>query len=76
MGRIPAERTTIYAIRRAFPDPADDPFEPLDEAAEHQERFGSYFELIQMDKFRFREPTVHNSPLLTCQVELGGHGRY
>ena len=54
-GRTPAERTTTYQIRRTFADPADDPFEPLDEAAQHPERFGSYFELIQMDRFRFRE---------------------
>jgi FO synthase subunit 2 len=54
-GRLPAERTTTYDIRRTFPDPADDPLEPLDEAAQHPERFGSYFDLIRMDQFRFRE---------------------
>jgi FO synthase subunit 2 len=54
-GRQPAERTTTYAIRRLYTDPADDPTEPLDEAAEHPERFGSYFQLIQMEQFRFRE---------------------
>ncbi|MCC7105825.1 MAG: 5-amino-6-(D-ribitylamino)uracil--L-tyrosine 4-hydroxyphenyl transferase CofH [Chloroflexi bacterium] len=54
-GRVPAERTTTYGIRRVFDDPADDPFEALDEAAEHPERFGSYFELIQMDRFRFQD---------------------
>jgi 7,8-didemethyl-8-hydroxy-5-deazariboflavin synthase CofH subunit len=54
-GRVPAERTTTYQIRRTFADRSDDPFEPLDEAAQHPERFGSYFELIQMDKFRFRD---------------------
>jgi FO synthase subunit 2 len=54
-GRVPAERTTTYGIRRRFEDPTDDPFEALDEAAEHPERFGSYFELIQLEKFRFRD---------------------
>jgi FO synthase subunit 2 len=54
-GRIPAERSTTYGIRHTFRDRADDPIGPLDEAAEHPERFGSYFELIQMDKFRFRD---------------------
>ncbi|MDP8922268.1 MAG: 5-amino-6-(D-ribitylamino)uracil--L-tyrosine 4-hydroxyphenyl transferase CofH [Chloroflexota bacterium] len=54
-GRVPAERTTDYAIRKRFDDPATDPIEPLDEAAKHPERFGSYFELIQLDNFRFRE---------------------
>ena len=54
-GRVPAERTTTYAIRQAYPTPADAPVHPLDEAADHPERFGSYFELIEMEKFRFRE---------------------
>ncbi len=54
-GRTPAERTTTYAIRRVYRDPAEDPVEPLDQAAEHPERFGSYFELVHMDAFRFRD---------------------
>jgi FO synthase subunit 2 len=52
-GRQPAERTTTYAIRRTYGNPADDPREPLDEAAEQPERFGSYFQLIEMEQFRF-----------------------
>jgi len=60
-GRLPAERTTTYAIRRTFADPADDPIEPLDRAAEHPEQFGSYFELIKMDQFRFRDSYTHRS---------------
>jgi FO synthase subunit 2 len=39
-GRVPAERSTTYGIRRTFADPNDNPVEPLDEAAEHPERFG------------------------------------
>lgn len=54
-GRTPAERTTTYAIRRTYADPANDPIEPLDEAAEHPERFGSYFDLIHLDRFQFRK---------------------
>ncbi len=54
-GRRPAERTTTYAIRRTYDDPSHDPAEPLDEAADHPERFGSYFELIHLDRFRFRD---------------------
>lgn len=54
-GRLPAERTTTYTIRRAYTDPAHDPVEPLDEAAEHPERFGSYFDLIHLDRFRFEQ---------------------
>lgn len=54
-GRIPAERSTTYGIRKTFADPARDPVEPLDEAAEHPEQFGSYFELIKLDEFRFSD---------------------
>ena len=54
-GRTPAERTTTYAIRNIFHSPEDAPVHPLDEAADHPERFGSYFELVQMENFRFRQ---------------------
>jgi len=53
-GRIPAERTSTYTLRKTFADPATDPVEPLDEAAEHPEQFGSYFELIESDRFAFK----------------------
>ena len=53
-GRIPAERSTTYQSRRIFEH--DDVPHPLDEAATAgPERFGSYFQLIQLDAFRFRE---------------------
>ncbi|MCS7256238.1 MAG: 5-amino-6-(D-ribitylamino)uracil--L-tyrosine 4-hydroxyphenyl transferase CofH [Thermomicrobium sp.] len=52
-GRIPAERTTLYELRTPLTD--DDPPHPLDEAAEHPERFGSYFELIRDERFAFRK---------------------
>jgi len=52
-GRIPAERTTLYELRTPLTD--DDPLHPLDEAAEHPERFGSYFELIRDERFAFRK---------------------
>ena len=70
-GRTPAERTTTYGIRRTFADPSDNPVEPLDEAAEHPERFGSYFELIQMEKFRFRETYTHRSRDESKEPSLG-----
>ncbi|MSQ28168.1 MAG: 7,8-didemethyl-8-hydroxy-5-deazariboflavin synthase subunit CofH [Dehalococcoidia bacterium] len=54
-GRIPAERSTTYAIRNVYPNPGVAPVHPLDEAADHPERFGSYFELVQMENFRFRQ---------------------
>ena len=45
-GRIPAERTTLYAIRRRFDD-GEDPAEPLDRVEDAEQRFGSYFQLVE-----------------------------
>ncbi len=56
MGRIPAERSTTYQIRRVFAEDADDRPEALDLAAEEAGRFGSYHELIKMDRYRYRHP--------------------
>jgi len=53
MGRVPAERTTGYAIRRRFDGPDDGEIEPLDRAAEDPNRFGSYFQLVADDRFRY-----------------------
>jgi FO synthase subunit 2 len=54
-GRVPAERTTTYKIRRVFGGD-DDAQEPLDAAAADAARFGSYRQLIKMDTFRYRHP--------------------
>ncbi len=55
-GRIPAERYTIYKIRRVFED-GDGQVDPLDLVGEDaEERFGSYRRLIKMDKFRYQHP--------------------
>jgi 7,8-didemethyl-8-hydroxy-5-deazariboflavin synthase CofH subunit len=61
-GRMPAERTTLYKIRRQYDmDPArDGEPSPLDRAAAGgPERFGSYFALIADDRFKFK---VHYRP--------------
>jgi FO synthase subunit 2 len=58
MGRTPAERTTTYAIRRVFEDPAQDPVEPLDTVEYDEERFGTYSVLLSGDKHRFRDASV------------------
>ncbi len=56
-GRVPAERHTTYTLKRVFDNPADDPVDPLDQVDEKsEERFGSYFQLIKMDDFRFQHP--------------------
>ena len=55
-GRIPAERTTTYAVRRVFDREAEDRPEALDLAAHDAGRFGSYHQLIKMDQYRYRHP--------------------
>jgi len=52
MGRIPAERSTEYRILREFAsDDRDDALDSVD-----QGRFGSYFDLIKIGKYRYRNP--------------------
>jgi 7,8-didemethyl-8-hydroxy-5-deazariboflavin synthase CofH subunit len=53
-GRTPAERTTLYRVRRVFEPEAGDAPEALDVAAHDPTRFGSYHQLIAMDQFRYR----------------------
>ena len=55
-GRIPAERTTTYALRRVFDGNEAEVPEPLDVAAADRARFGSYHQLIKMDRYRYRHP--------------------
>jgi 7,8-didemethyl-8-hydroxy-5-deazariboflavin synthase CofH subunit len=55
-GRIPAERTTTYAIRHLFETDEDDTVGALDLAAQDAGRFGSYHQLVKMDRFRYRHP--------------------
>ena len=56
MGRVPAERSTTYGIRRRFdaPDEADS---PLDSIENSESVFGSYRELASSDRFRFEHPS-------------------
>jgi FO synthase subunit 2 len=55
MGRVPAERTTSYAVRRVFGDPANDPVEPLDEVEYDDTRFGTYKVLVGLEDWRFKD---------------------
>jgi FO synthase subunit 2 len=51
-GRVPAERTTLYRVRRAF---ADEPeADALDRVEDAEARFGSYRRLTADPRFRFR----------------------
>jgi FO synthase subunit 2 len=55
-GRIPAERTTTYALRRVF-DGEEGDLDPLDRAAAESRHFGSYHELIRMEQYRYKHPS-------------------
>ena len=54
IGRIPAERDTNYGIRRRFEDMSEDEC-GLDEVRDAA-RFGSYAELVKINKFRYKNP--------------------
>jgi len=50
-GRIPAERNTSYDILRTF---EQEPPESELDSVEDTSRFGSYFELVKIDKYRYK----------------------
>ncbi len=55
IGRVPAERTTTYEIRRSFGPEGDDHVDPLDLVDEGRaEGFGSYAKLARSPDFRFK----------------------
>jgi len=54
-GRVPAERTSLYAIRRVFEQDDDAP-SPLDRIENPESTFGSYQALARASTFRFRRP--------------------
>ncbi len=55
MGRIPAERDTLYRIKKQFGTIEDEHFDPLDLIEEGDERFGSYVQLVHDSRFRFED---------------------
>jgi 7,8-didemethyl-8-hydroxy-5-deazariboflavin synthase CofH subunit len=54
-GRVPAERTTLYRLRRVFTSDDAAP-DALDLSAADPARFGSYHALIKMDRYRYSHP--------------------
>ena len=54
IGRIPAERNTTYQILKTF-EKEPETTETLDQVS-HTEKFGSYFELIKINKFKYKNP--------------------
>jgi 7,8-didemethyl-8-hydroxy-5-deazariboflavin synthase CofH subunit len=59
-GRIPAERSTLYSIRRRFEDP-DDVETPLDRITDPDAVFGSYRRLTESPEFRFEHPAFRRA---------------
>ncbi|NJK77664.1 MAG: 5-amino-6-(D-ribitylamino)uracil--L-tyrosine 4-hydroxyphenyl transferase CofH [Nanoarchaeota archaeon] len=59
IGRIPAERNTNYKILKKF-DTNDESDEELDKISDSS-KFGSYAELIKINKFRYKNPRKDNS---------------
>jgi len=62
MGRIPAERNTLYDIKRTFGIEPDDHYDPLDLADGSDERFGSYIKLTHDANFKFAEQYQRAEP--------------
>jgi hypothetical protein len=54
-GRIPVQRTTLYRPIRTFGIETHDSESGLYKAGPKE--FGSYHELIKLDKFKFKNPT-------------------
>jgi 7,8-didemethyl-8-hydroxy-5-deazariboflavin synthase CofH subunit len=59
-GRIPAERSTEYAIRRRF-DGVDEVETNLDRVTDSEAVFGSYRQLTASPDFRFEHPAYHKA---------------
>jgi 5-amino-6-(D-ribitylamino)uracil---L-tyrosine 4-hydroxyphenyl transferase len=53
-GRIPAQRSTTYRLMRVYDGGEDDESESLLDKSDSSQ-FGSYGELIKLDKFRYQE---------------------
>jgi FO synthase subunit 2 len=53
IGRIPAQRTTSYKIIKTYDvNSGEDRLDGVDDSS----RFGSYFELVKIDKYRYKNP--------------------
>ena len=52
VGRVPAQRDTVYGIIRTYRD-GENPDSPLDKVDDAEARFGSYRRLIASGEFRF-----------------------
>ncbi|MGI0004235.1 MAG: 5-amino-6-(D-ribitylamino)uracil--L-tyrosine 4-hydroxyphenyl transferase CofH [Candidatus Nitrosotenuis sp.] len=55
VGRTPAQRTTTYKILKVYDSESDE--DELDRVDASQ--FGSYFELVKLDKYRYKNPRAN-----------------
>lgn len=56
IGRIPAQRSTTYKILKIYnAELEEDELDRVDDAS----KFGSYFELVKLDKYRYKNPRVN-----------------
>ena len=55
-GRVPAERTSLYALRKVYDGSAPDEDSPLDHVKDVEAAFGSYRGLARSGEFRFVWP--------------------
>jgi len=55
IGRMPAQRSTSYKILKTFEKNIDENYDELDKV-EDTSQFGSYFELVKINKFRYKNP--------------------
>ncbi len=55
VGRTPAQRSTTYKILKVYGSESDE--DDLDRADASQ--FGSYFELVKLDKYRYKNPRAN-----------------
>lgn len=56
VGRIPAQRTTTYKILKTYDSESDE--DELDKVSDTSQ-FGSYFELVKLDKYKYQNPRAN-----------------
>jgi FO synthase subunit 2 len=56
VGRIPAQRNTTYKILKVYDSESDG--DKLDKVSDASQ-FGSYFELVKIDKYRYKNPRAN-----------------
>jgi FO synthase subunit 2 len=61
IGRVPAERSTLYEILRRFDGPEDDIETALDRVTDSEAVFGSYRQLTESPAFRFEHPAFRKA---------------